>query len=509
MRTLTVVTEAPPVRSGIAETVAQVTAGLRDLGHEVDLCTAADVGRVSLGEFRLTGLVRHWPALQRQLSGYDVVNLHGPAPSFSDAFLALWRTVPRQRRPALVYTHHSEIELSNLRPLCTAYNSMHARLMRAADGVVVSTPSYADAALKAGARSVRIVPHGVDDDPLGIASEMVLRPSRFTVAFVGQLRPYKGVDVLLRAAAALPDVDFDICGTGHQELELRQLALRLGLRNVRWHGAVSNERREEIMRRAHVVALPSLTRAEAFGIVLLEGMRVGAVPIASDLPGVRDVAGATGLLCRPGDPRSLVQALCYLRDDPTEWARRSVASVDTAGHYRWDDAALRYHYVYNEAVLDRRMASTIVHLEPAVGWVRKAALSCRASLMLLDPTEETLRVSAVSGLALPDEALRFPVPLRSSFAGQALVSGEPVVVDDRVDPAGRRRPQLRTAVCVPFSVHAGDVRGVLNLSRTHTRDRDYGWTDVDWATRQASALARRLLRPQPGGLPVPVAVTAA
>jgi rhamnosyl/mannosyltransferase len=507
MRTLTVVTEAPPVRSGIAQTVAQVTAGLRELGHDVDLCTAADVGRLSFGEFRLTGLVRHWPALLREIDQYDVVNLHGPAPSFSDAFLALWRTVPRRRRPALVYTHHSEIELTSLRPLCNVYNSMHSRLMRAADGVVVSTPSYADAALRAGARTVRIVPHGVHEDDL-YSPEQVLRASRFTVAFVGQLRPYKGVDVLLRAAAALPDVDFEICGTGHQELELRALAVNLGLGNVRWHGSVSNQQREEILRRAHVVALPSLTRAEAFGIVLLEGMRVGAVPIASDLPGVRDVAGATGLLCQPGDPRSLVQALCYLRDDPAEWARRSVASVDTAGHYRWDEAALRYHYVYNEAVLDRRLASTIVHLESAVGWVRKAAMSCRASLMLLDPAEETLRVSAVSGLALPDEALRTSVPLRQSLAGRALVSGEPCVIADRIElPHGSRRPELRTAVCVPFSVHAGDVCGVLNLSRTHTRD--YGWTDVDWATRQASALASKLLRPQPGGPPVPVATFAA
>jgi rhamnosyl/mannosyltransferase len=506
MRTLTVVTEAPPVRSGIAETVAQVTAGLRELGHDVELCTAADVGRVSFGEFRLTGLVRHWPMLLRELDGYDVVNLHGPAPSFSDAFLALWRTVPRDRRPALVYTHHSEIELSGLRPLCNMYNSMHARLMRAADGVVVSTPSYADAALRAGARTVRIVPHGVQDGAIG--PEQVLRASRFTVAFVGQLRPYKGVDVLLRAAAALPDVDFEICGTGHQEIELRELAAQLRLGNVRWHGSVSNQRREEILRRAHVVALPSLTRAEAFGIVLLEGMRVGAVPIASNLPGVRDVAGATGLLCQPGDPRSLVQALCYLRDDPAEWARRSVASVDTAGNYRWDDAALRYHYVYNEAVLDRRLASTIMHLEPAVSWVRKAAMSCRASLMLLDPAEQALRVSAVSGLALPDEAMRSAVPLRQSLAGRALVAGEPCVIADRIElPDRGRRPQLRTAVCVPFSVHAGDVRGVLNLSRTHTRD--YGWTDVDWATRQASALARKLLKPPPGGLPVPVAVAAA
>ncbi len=500
MRTLTVVTEAPPVRSGIAQTVAEVTAGLRGLGHEVDLCTAADVGRVSFGEIRLTGLVRHWPGLMRDLGQYDVVNLHGPAPSFSDAFLALWRTLPRDRRPALVYTHHSEIELSGFKPLCNVYNSMHARLMRAADGVVVSTPSYADAALRAGARTVRIVPHGVDDAE---GPEQVLRATRFTVAFVGQLRPYKGVDVLLQAAAALPDVDFDICGTGHQEVELRETAARLGLRNVRWHGAVSNAEREAVLRRAHVVALPSLTRAEAFGIVLLEGMRVGAVPVASNLPGVRDVAGATGLLCEPGDPRSLVQALCYLRDDPSEWARRSVASVDTAGHYRWDEAALRYHYVYNEAVLDRRLASTIVRLEPAMGWVRKAAMSCRASMMLLDPVEQTLRVAAVSGLALPDEALRMPVPVRHSLAGRALTAGEPCVIADRVELPRHPRPQLRTAVCVPFSVHAGDVRGVLNLSRTHTKD--FGWTDVDWATRQASALAERLLRPQPGGLPVPVA----
>jgi glycosyltransferase involved in cell wall biosynthesis len=503
MRTLTVVTEAPPVRSGIAQTVAQVTAGLRGLGHEVDLCTAADVGRVSFGEIRLTGLVRHWPALMRDLGQYDVVNLHGPAPSFSDAFLALWRTLPREGRPALVYTHHSEIELSGFRPLCNMYNTMHARLMRAADGVVVSTPSYADAALRAGARTVRIVPHGVDNDEIG--AEQVLRAPRFTVAFVGQLRPYKGVDVLLQAAEALPDVDFDICGTGHQEVELREIATRRGLNNVRWHGSVSNDQREAILRRAHVVALPSLTRAEAFGIVLLEGMRVGAVPVASNLPGVRDVAGATGLLCRPGDPRSLIQALCYLRDDPAEWARRSVASVDTAGHYRWDEAALRYHYVYSEAVLDRRLASTLVRLDPAMGWVRKAAMSCRASLMLLDPHEEALRISAVSGLALPDEAMRTPVPLLGSLAGRALMAGEPCVIADRVEPLrGGRNAQLRTAVCVPFSVHAGDVRGVLNLSRTHTKD--FGWTDVDWATRQASALAERLLRPQPGGgLPVPVA----
>ncbi len=503
MRTLTVVTEAPPIVSGIAETVAQVSGGLRELGHEVDLCTARDVGRLSLGEFRLTGLMRHWPALARGFDHYDVVNLHGPAPSFSDAFLALWRTVPRHRRPALVYTHHSDIDLSGLRPLCGVYNSMHAHLMRAADCVVVTTPSYADTALRAGARSVRIVPHGA---PEVAASPLPARRARrFTVAFVGQLRPYKGVEVLLQAAASLPDVDFDICGTGHQEAELRACAERMELSNVRWHGPVSNGEREAVLRRAHVIALPSLTRAEAFGIVLLEGMRVGAVPIASNLPGVRDVAGNTGLLCRPGDVRSLVQALCYLRDDPDEWARRSAASVNAAGLYRWDEAALRYHYVYSEAVLDRRLATMSIRLEPAMGMVRKAALSCRASLMLLDPSTASLRVTAVSGLALPDEARRTAFPVTQCLAGRALEAGEPYVIADGIDRPTLMgwRSEVRVAVCVPFSAHSDEVRGVLNLSRTH--QRTYGCTDVDWATRQASSLAARLLRPSPDGPPVPLA----
>jgi glycosyltransferase involved in cell wall biosynthesis len=346
MRTLTVVTEAPPVRSGIAETVAQVTAGLRGLGHEVDLCTAADVGRVSFGEFRLTGLVRHWPALMRDLGNYDVVNLHGPAPSFSDAFLALWRTIPKRRRPQLVYTHHCEIDLPSVGLLCRAYEFAHWRLARAASHVIVSTDSYRRIAERHGVRNVSVVAHGLPETD----APRLPKGPRFTVAFVGQLRPYKGAEVLLRAAAELPDVDIDIVGGGHQEDWLHRLAADLRLDNVRWLGRAGNAQRDRALARAHVICLPSLTKAEAFGIVLLEGMRAGAVPVASDLPGVRDVAGATGLLCTPGDHRSLVQALVHLRDAPDDWRHRSWLSKRVSARYRWEHAAQRYEEIFVEVL---------------------------------------------------------------------------------------------------------------------------------------------------------------
>jgi rhamnosyl/mannosyltransferase len=346
MRVLTVVTEAPPIRSGVALTVEQLAGRLDARGHDVDLISAADVGRVSFGEVRLTGLARHWSHIRERVLAADVVNLHGPAPSFSDAFLALWRTIPRRRRPQLVYTHHCEIDLPAAALLCKAYERAHWRLARVADHVVVSTDSYRAMAERRGARNVSVVPHGL---PETHAPRLPKGP-RFTVAFVGQLRPYKGAEVLLKAAAELPDIDIDIVGGGHQEEALRRLADRLRLDNVRWLGRAGDAERDRALARAHVVCLPSLTKAEAFGIVLLEGMRAGAVPVASDLPGVRDVAGSTGLLCTPGDPRSLVQALVHLRDAPDDWRHRSWLSKRVSTRYQWEQAALRYEQIFAECL---------------------------------------------------------------------------------------------------------------------------------------------------------------
>ena len=494
MRVLTVVTEAPPVRSGIAAVVDRVGSGLRRYGHDVDVVTTAEVGRTQLGEVRLTGLARHWPRLRRRLDDYDVVHLHGPAPTFSDAFLGLWRTVPRSRRPGLVYTHHSDIALGGAAaPFCGAYNRAHRALARAASHVVVSTESYRS---MAGGRRVEVIPFGVEAPP-PLAQRA---PGRMVVAFVGQLRPYKGADVLVRAAAQLPDVVVHIAGTGHQEASLRALAEHIGATNVSFHGAVSDAQRSALLAAADVVALPSRTRAEAFGLVLLEGMRAGAVPVAGDLPGVRDVAGDTGLLVRPGSVRSLVQALCHLRDDPADRRRRREASVIAAAGYSWETTVRAYHRVLADAALAHRLhRAPQWHVDGAMSLMRDAALAERASLLILDRKRERLRVVSVSGQPLPEATHHAGVDM-DSFAGQVLRAGEPHVVSEETELVGRRyRPEVHAGLVVPFALR-DKVEGVMSFTRH--RALDFLPQEVSWMNERVAHVVSRLMHQPAAAQPV-------
>lgn len=463
IRVLTIVSEAPPVRSGIARAVDRLTGGLRSLGHEVDVVSTADVGRVELGEIRLTGLARHWPRLRRRIRSYDVVHLHGPAPTFSDAFLALWRTVPARDRPALVYTHHSEIELAAARPLCSLYNGLHRRLVRAASSVVVSTPSYRSCIDPLDPASVEVVPFGVDPNghiPSG-------RSDRLTVAFCGQLRPYKGVDVLLHAAAQLPDVRFEIAGSGHQEAELRRLAASLGAGNVEFLGKISDEERDVLLHRADIVVLPSRTRAEAFGIVLLEGMAAGAVPVASNLIGVRDVAGRTGLLPTPNHVSSLVQAICHLRDNRDELRRRSRDSVQLSQEYRWDGTIRGYHRVLAEAALRRRVeAEWPANLDDAMPLLQDLALSERATVQLFDERSGAFRLVAASEHGVDGDA-------------------------GRASSNGRGKPAFYAGISIPFADGKRGVRGVVNFTRR--RHVDFEPREIVWLSECVSRLAGRLV----------------
>ena len=80
------------------------------------------------GEFRFSAFAFYWPALRRRLSTYDVVNLHGPVPTISEVFLLLTRTLRRHQRPAIVYTHHSDLSITSLQRACSVYNGIAGRV---------------------------------------------------------------------------------------------------------------------------------------------------------------------------------------------------------------------------------------------------------------------------------------------------------------------------------------------------------------------------------------------
>jgi phosphatidylinositol alpha-mannosyltransferase len=141
----------------------------------------------------------------------------------------------------------------------------------------------------------------------------LVRDTRPSILFIGRHEERKGLGVLLEAVESL-ELDphlTPICwiiGDGPESARLRQR--HADPDRFRWLGRLSDTERDARLRRATVLAAPSL-RGESFGIVLLEGMAAGAVVVASDIEGYRNVAtdGRDALLVPPGNAAALAEAI--------------------------------------------------------------------------------------------------------------------------------------------------------------------------------------------------------
>jgi rhamnosyl/mannosyltransferase len=479
MRVLIVVSEAPPIVSGVSRCVEWIARGLDAEGHSVDVLSSNEIRRWTLGEARISSFVRHWPAISRDLDSYDVINLHGPAPTMSDAFLALFKTRRSRRRPALVYTHHSSIDIDGLGPLCWLYDRFTARLSSIADRVIVTSRSYADLVRHQSSPPIDVIPWGTN--VAAVAEREPIRSSGpLRVLFVGQLRPYKGVSLLIEAVAGQPDIQLTVAGDGPLAATHRHQVANAGAENVRFVGRVPEGELSQLYLDHDVIVLPSTTRAEAFGLVLLEGMIAGCVPVASDLPGVRDVAGPTGLLVPPGDAAALRNALLSLAADRDRLNGLSVASRRHAMSQPWDAVSRAYAIAFEDAILDRDAARWSEALRRSIRPPerRLPALANHFaatwwSLVLFD--HDGGGPMARWGRGAAQEFRREP-PAVAAYVAR---SGEPLVIDHERSPEELRpmliRPDIRSAMAVPVEMER--LQGVLSLT-TAGHDRP-GYTERD------------------------------
>jgi len=92
--------------------------------------------------------------------------------------------------------------------------------------------------------------------------------------------------------------------------------------------------------RQHEIQL-FLSRAEGFGNVVIDGMACGLVPIASDIPGPRDILNGkgAGILVPVGDVGAAVDAVNYLLEHPEERQQMRQRAHTLAQGYSWEAIA--------------------------------------------------------------------------------------------------------------------------------------------------------------------------
>jgi len=133
--------------------------------------------------------------------------------------------------------------------------------------------------------------------------------------------------VLACGAKTVSDYEVHIVGSGPLDQFLKSEILRLGLnKRIVFHGSVSMEVIKELFQRVDLLVLPSVNRAEAFGVVLLEAISAGLPVIVNNVEGSGMVevakSGNFGLVGEYCDPNDWVRCIEFIFD-PGNYQRMS------------------------------------------------------------------------------------------------------------------------------------------------------------------------------------------
>src|SRR5262245_19469389 len=292
-----------PVLGGIENHVRDLSEALAALGHRVTVLTTSldqhtHVEQPCMG-LRVIKAARaahlaSTPISFEQLRWArrlraDVAHLHFPYPPGDLAYLAL------PDRPPLIITYHSDIVRQQM--LLRAYGPLLKRTLRRAARIIATSPNYVASSpwLRRHAPKCVVVPLGIDIDRFApvdhrpmpsseakgptvdqrqqalsiFNSQFIIRDAATRdlqlLLFVGRLRYYKGLHVLLEARPSIPARRL-IGGSGPEQAQLAAQATELGVADrVYFFGDISDEQLPVLYQAADIFVMPAHLRAEALG----------------------------------------------------------------------------------------------------------------------------------------------------------------------------------------------------------------------------------------------------
>ncbi|GAB4200449.1 MAG: glycosyltransferase family 4 protein [Roseiflexaceae bacterium] len=207
--------------------------------------------------------------------------------------------------------------------------------------VIAVSPSTREALIGLGFRAnqIQIVYNGLSAPLLPALDAYEPCPR---IVYVGRVRRYKRVELLIQAVAELrwriPNIRLDIAGDGDARPELEQLVADLGLEeHVTIHGYVSAQQKADLLAAATVFATASTN--EGWGIAVIEANAYGCPAVAFDVPGLRSAIrqGVTGLLASDGI--AFEHALETLLRDRTLRDHLGTAALSWARQFDWEHSA--------------------------------------------------------------------------------------------------------------------------------------------------------------------------
>ena len=388
MKIAHIVCTFPPYRGGMGNSVYNISESLADLGHEVTVFTPnynykiEDEFNRHEGKFkvkRLKPLIKHGnaafvPQIFWKLKDFDIIHLHYPF--YGALHPILMMKLLSGRKMKLVLHYHMDSRAGGFKgAVFYLYNILVLPfLARAAKIITCASLDYIKHSdlkeyYQAKPDKFRQILFGVNLEQFVTYHDEAnkQRPNK-VILFVGGLDKahyFKGLENLLKALAIIiKEPEFSstilkVAGRGNLLPYYKDCALNFGVKkNVEFYENIDNSKLVDFYNYCDCLVMPSINKAEAFGLVLLEAMACSRPVVASNLPGVRNVFknGREGLLVKPGDVNDLACKIkIILRDKKRGEAMGAAGRALVENKYTWVKVGKKldsiYHYVlYNPKV---------------------------------------------------------------------------------------------------------------------------------------------------------------
>jgi glycosyltransferase involved in cell wall biosynthesis len=190
-------------------------------------------------------------------------------------------------------------------------------------------------------RKIQMMTHGIDPIEKSPIEDLRNRPVRF--AYIGRIRPKKGLHILLESVSLLPD-DF-VCevhifgaaADADAEKYFKQiLSDYKGRATIFTHGLIPHDKIHEAFTIIDILVVPSLV-PEAFGLVVQEAFSAGRPVIVASSGGLAELVrdGIDGFVVERNDPNSLSRALQRIIANPEliRQMTKDLPHVKTAAEY--------------------------------------------------------------------------------------------------------------------------------------------------------------------------------
>lgn len=321
----------PDTHGGIEEVIRQISINTKHLGVESRVFTLSNNPDPDLLKIDGIDVLRSKKTLEiascglsiegflkfkNQVFWADIIHYHFPWP-YAD-MLHLFSNVKKKS----IITYHSDV--IRQKKLKYLYSPLMHLFLKNINQIVATSDNYLETSsvLNIYKDKTSVIPIGINqktypDISNSDLASMESKVGRDFFLFIGSLRRYKGLDVLLRAVNGL-NLHFVIAGTGALEKELIQQAKKLNLSNVTFLKQVSDIEKVALLTLCKSVVFSSTQRSEAFGVALIEGSMFGKPLISTEIgtgTSYINLDGETGIVVPPLNIKALKDAMIKLDSD--------------------------------------------------------------------------------------------------------------------------------------------------------------------------------------------------